>query len=60
MQAGLGLPNPTQRLIADRSVGEQFSFLAKASDFVGNALFERHGLLEPAAFHGGPPFSSAL
>jgi hypothetical protein len=54
------LASPAQGFIAYRSVGEQFGFFAEASSFFSKALFEGNGLLEPAALHGGPPFSSAL
>jgi hypothetical protein len=34
---------------------KQTGFFAEAFGLFGKALFKGHGLLEPAAFHGGPP-----
>jgi hypothetical protein len=38
---------------------KQTGYFAEPFGFFGKASFEGYGLLEPAAFHGGPPFSSA-
>lgn len=39
----------------NRAMRQQFSLFAKTSRFIGKALFEGYGLLEPASLHDAAP-----